>query len=190
MPDLSDIRDLLYQASQGDQLAFRRLFHVYSPKVYSFALRLTHSGTLAEEVVQDIFLKLWLFKETLDAIQNFEAYLFTLTRNHTFNQLKRIAIETNAINKLEKELTEAHHETEETILYRESQHILNQVVSNLPPQQKLVYGMCHQEGLKYEEVAQRLNISRLTVKTHMQQALRTIKAHFSGLISLVFAFLY
>jgi RNA polymerase sigma-70 factor (ECF subfamily) len=75
-----------------------------------------------------------------------------------------------------------HCETEETVIYQDYQNILNQAIDRLPPQQKLVYGLCHGEGLKYEEAAQRLHISRLTVKTHMQQALRTIKSHFSHVI--------
>jgi RNA polymerase sigma-70 factor (ECF subfamily) len=126
-------------------------------------------------------MKLWINRESVNTIEQFSAYLFTITRNHTFNLLKKVAIEATAKNYLSKELSEAHRDTEETILYHESQRILNEAVRNLPPQQKLVYSLCHNEGLKYEEVAQRLNISRLTVKTHMQQALRTIKAHFLSL---------
>lgn len=180
MQEHADIRNLLFRISSGDQLAFRILFCAYSPKVYSFALRLTRSDSMAEEVVQDIFMKIWINRESAVTIEQFSAYLFTITRNHIFNLLKKVATEATAKNHLSKELSEAHRETEATILYRESQQILNQVVSNLPPQQKLVYSLCHNEGLKYEEVAQRLNISRLTVKTHMQQALRTIKSHFTG----------
>ena len=168
----------------GDQNAFRRIFETYSNKVYGFALKLTRSTTLAEEIVQDVFMKIWINRESLEAIRSFPAYIFTLTKNHTFNTLKRIAIEEAAKNTLGKKMNVANYETEDAVNYNESQRLLNQAINNLPPQQKLVYSMCQQEGLKYEEVAQRLKISRLTVKTHMQQALRSIKSHFGGLVSL------
>lgn len=173
-------RNLLEQIAVGDQTAFRILFNTYSSHVFGYALKLTHSQSQAEEIVQDVFMKIWINRSTIQEIQNIEAWLITITRNHTFNALKRIAIEEAAKSRLSKKLEEAHHETEETVNFRESQTILNNAIDRLPPQQRLVYSLCHEEGLKYEEVAQRLKISRLTVKTHMQQALRTLKAHFSG----------
>lgn len=171
---------LLTQIAGGDEHAFRKLFNIYSPRVFGYALRLTHSHDFAEEIVQDVFMKIWINRSTAADIRNIEAYIITLTRNRTFNVLKRIAIEEAARARLCRKLEEAHHETEETVNFNESQTILSNAINQLPPQQRLVYSLCHEEGLKYEEVAQRLNISRLTVKTHMQQALRTLKAHFSG----------
>ncbi|MNX54794.1 RNA polymerase sigma factor [compost metagenome] len=74
---------------------------------------------------------------------------------------------------------EDHNETEEYIIFKDSEKILNQAIEQLPAQQKLVYSLCHQEGLKYDEVAQKLNISKLTVKTHMQHALRFLRNYVS-----------
>ncbi len=178
-------QNLLAQIAAGDEHAFRILFNTYSSKIYGYALKLTRSVDLGEEVVQDVFMKIWINRSTIHEIQNIEAYLITLTRNHTFNALKRAAIEVAAKARLIKKLEEAHHETEETVNFRESQMILNTAIDRLPPQQRLVYSLCHEQGLKYEEVAQRLKISRLTVKTHMQQALRTLKSHFSGFATLL-----
>jgi RNA polymerase sigma-70 factor (ECF subfamily) len=78
---------------------------------------------------------------------------------------------------MEKEQARPGSEMQETIfLSDDHQQILNRALDQLPPQQKLVYSLCHQQGLKYEEVAFQLKISRLTVKTHMQQALRAIRS--------------
>jgi RNA polymerase sigma-70 factor (family 1) len=173
-------QNLLAQIAVGDETAFRKLFNTYSSHVFGYALKLTRSQNQAEEIVQDVFMKIWINRSAICDIQNIEAYLITITRNHTFNALKRIAIEEAAKSRLSKKLEEAHHETEETVNFRESQVILNNAIDRLPPQQRLVYSLCHEEGLKYEEVAQRLKISRLTVKTHMQQALRSLKSHFNG----------
>jgi RNA polymerase sigma-70 factor (family 1) len=184
-PEQSNEDKLLKLVSAGDQQAFRQVFHVHAPRVYGFALKLTRSQILAEEIVQDVFVKLWIHRESLTGIQHLQAYLHTLTRNHTLNVLKRIALEETAKAVLKRRTTEAHFETEETVNFRESQSRLNRAIDQLPPQQRTVYSLCQNEGLKYEEVAQRLNISRLTVKTHMQQALRALKAHFSGFATLL-----
>lgn len=184
-----DIRSLLELLSQGDEQAFRRIFDAYSSKVYGFALKLTRAQSMAEEIVQDVFMKVWINREAMATVDYFSSYLYTITRNHTFNLMKRVALEAHAKSALGKELSEAHRETEEAFIEKESRQILNQAIDRLPPQQRMVYSLCYQQGLKYEEVAQRLNISRLTVKTHMQQALRNIKLHFSGLISALMLFL-
>lgn len=184
----SDIKYLLSRISEGDESAFSEIFHRYSGKVYAFSLKLTQSETVAEEIVQEVFLKIWVHRTSLVSIEFFPSYLYTITRNHAFNVLKRLAREEHAKAVLEKQLSEAHTETEETIIYQEYQNMIDKVINDLPPQQKLVYSLCHQEGLKYEEVARRLHISRLTVKTHMQQALRTIKSHLSGMITSICLF--
>ncbi len=181
----NELFDLLEKISKNDTIAFCQLFDLYSPKVNAFAVKLTHNPVIAEEIVQDVFMKIWIKRETLTNVDNISAYLFTIVRNNAFNVLKRIALEEKAKKILAKELPRFHQETEEGIQQQESQQILNQAIDRLPPQQRLVYSLCYQEGLKYEEVAQRLNISRLTVKAHMQHALRNIKSHLSSLLALL-----
>jgi RNA polymerase sigma-70 factor (ECF subfamily) len=168
--------------ADGDQNAFREIFEQFSPKVYAFALKLTQSDVAAEEIVQEVFMKVWINRGSLVSINYFPSYIYTITRNLAFNALKHLSIELKVKARLIKDQPYAHCETEETVIYHDYQNILKRAIDGLPPQQKLVYGLCHGEGLKYEEAAQRLHISRLTVKTHMQQALRTIKSHFNHLI--------
>ena len=181
----------LRRLSESDREAFAHLFTKYHQKVNAFAFRLTHSEAMAEEIVQDVFMKIWLNRESLASVDHFQSYLYTIARNHTFNILKRLALEENAKAAFGRELPR-HQETDETSMYEERQQMLNQAIDRLPPQQRLVYSLCHQDGLKYEEVAQQLNISRLTVKTHMQQALRSIRSHFSstyGILLLILLFI-
>lgn len=176
------LKHLLLKIADGDQQAFRQIFDCYSSKVFHFTLKLTHSRSISEEVVQDIFMKIWYNRTKLTTVESFTAYLYTITRNHAFNLLKRIAVEANANAKLVAHLPVQHSDTEERVISRDYENLLGKIVDALPPQQRKVYSLCHHEGLKYEEAAERLNISRLTVKTHMQSALRTIKSQFSHII--------
>ena len=175
----NDEKILLHQISVGDAKAFSIIFHRYSPKVYNYALKIVKSESLSEEIAQEVFVKVWKLEEQLTHIENLDAYLRVLTRNHTLKVLRRMALEVKTSRMMAHDYKEDHNETEEYIIFKDSEKILSQAIEKLPPQQKLVYTLCHQEGLKYEEVAERLNISKLTVKTHMQHALRFLRNYVS-----------
>lgn len=189
MHERADNKYLLIRLSQNDQEAFKALFNRYCHKVNSFALKLTHSAILAEEIVQDVFMKVWLNRKSLASIEYFPSYLYTIARNHILNVLKRQVLEENAKVVFQREILPGY-QTEERELYDHRKEILHQVISRMPAQQRTIYCLCHQKGLKYEEVAERLNISRLTVKTHMQHALRTIRSHFSSILNTVSVLLF
>jgi RNA polymerase sigma-70 factor (family 1) len=185
MKESKDIHDLLYQLSKNDEIAFRQIFRLFSNRVYSFSLRLTKCNTSAEEMVQEVFMKVWINRAKMQTVENFPSYLFIVTKNLILNSIKRNAIEEKAKAAFAMESVTNHSDTEEKVILDDYERILNETIDHLPPQQRLVYSMCHQEGLQYEEVAQRLKISRLTVKTHMHQALKTIKSQFSHIIQVV-----
>ncbi|WEK19934.1 MAG: RNA polymerase sigma-70 factor [Candidatus Pedobacter colombiensis] len=177
--NLFDEKAALLLVSTGNAKAFSELFHHYSPKVFQYALKIVKSDTLAEEIVQEVFVKIWNLEAQLSHIENLDAYLRVLTRNHTLKVLRRIALEIKTNRMMVHDYHEDHNDTEEYIIFKDSEKILNEAIEKLPAQQKLVYCLCHQEGLKYEEVAQKLNISKLTVKTHMQHALRFLRNYVS-----------
>lgn len=182
---LKNEKELLESISIGEQGAFTVLFNHYSDLVFSFALRLTKSGNLAEEITQEIFLKIWVNREHLESIENFEPYLKRMTKNHALNILKRIDHEAIISNELSKQMTENITNTENEIYFHDTNRLLNQAIDNLTVQQKVVYNLCHQEGLKYEEVASQLNISSGTVHTHMKNALRLIRNHLTRMHSII-----
>lgn len=184
MLEEKNLRRLFSRIGIGDERAFRQLFEQYSSTVYSFSLKLTRSADQAEEIVQDVFLKLWVRRATLVQIENFNAWLFTVTRHQALNILRQKAIEGRAKLVLQQHSPQTHCDTEETVVLRDYQQLLDRAIRRLPPQQQLVYSLCRRDGLPYDEVAARLNISRLTVKTHMQQALRTIRSQLTELVRL------
>lgn len=178
--DFIEEKELLIRVSTGNEKAFTQLFHQYSPKVYSYALKLVKSENLAEEIVQEVFVKIWNLGFRLVEIENLDAFLRVTTRNHTLKLLRRMALEIKTSKMMADGYDDSHNETEEYIIFKESAQILVQAIDKLPPQQKIVYQLCHQEGLKYEEAAERLNLSKLTVKTHMQHALRFLRGYIAN----------
>ncbi len=169
--------ELLERVARGDERAFDLIYHAYSKKVYLFALKTLQSETLAEEVVQEVMLKVWKMGEELLKINSLEAYLRTVSRNISLNVLRRQEVESRADQLMAVNWTESHNDTEEQVLLNDTRKILNDAINLLPEQQREVYKLCRQQGLKYDEVAQQLNLAPSTVATHMKLALRFLRVY-------------
>lgn len=167
---------LLSRVSRGDEHAFRILFEQYRKRVYTYALKIVKSEASAEEILHDVFIKIWQHKNITE-IENLESFLRTVTKNTTLKVLRRIKLEVRTNDEFGNGWEETHNETEDTILLKETAQILGKGINLLSPQQKQVYLLCREEGLKYAEVAQRLSISPETVKTHMKQALKFLREY-------------
>lgn len=173
-------KELLQLVAAGDEGAFRDLFDAYRNKIFFYIFRLTESRQTAEDVLQDVFLKIWLERADLQQINNFNAWVYRLAQNQAINGLKRMARETIILSELGKQVSgQAVPGADEQFTHLELKKILDTAVEKLPSRQKLVYHLSRVEGLKYNEIAGRLNISPLTVKKHMQQALHFIREQFS-----------
>lgn len=173
-------RNLLYRLAEGHEPAFRRLYEQHRDRVYGFALSMLRSEPQAEEVVQDVFLRLWQQGRAASGIENLHAWLRTLTRNHTLKVLRRRALELRIQADLAAKWDEGHNETEELLKYRDLQQLVEEAIGKLPAQQRKVYTLCHVDGLTYEEAAAQLELSKLTVQTHMKQALKNIRSYLTA----------
>jgi RNA polymerase sigma-70 factor (family 1) len=175
---LHNEKAILEQVTQGDESAFRMVFDHYRDAIYSFACKVVQQDTLAEEIVQDVFVKIWINRSGLPAVRNFADFLYIIARNHTFNALRRVARDRKWNSASTENLEISGVSAEAVILQRDYDRLLQQAIAQLPPQQKLVYTLGRQEGFSREEIAAQLNISPATVKVHMSQALKTLRNHF------------
>jgi len=167
--------DLLALVAEGDEKAFGILFHHYRPRIYSYAFHLFRNVGLADELVQEVFLKVWLNRDKLPHILKFEAWVFIIARNQVFDTLKLLAKEASARKQMEHLLDPEANLVEDQIITKENELRLQNALNHLSPQQKLIFTLSRHQGMKHEEIATRLNISRNTVKTHLVHALKTLK---------------
>jgi RNA polymerase sigma-70 factor (family 1) len=168
---------LLARIAEGDRRAFAEIYDSYYPRIYHFAFRLLQSRVVAQEVLQETMLKLWQLGDQLYKIDNLEAYLHTTVRHHAIDLLRKRELSARVEAEIGYNLEDTHNETEENILLNETRKILEEGIRQLPRQQHLVYQLCQQQGLKYEEAAARLNISHGTVQTHMKLALKFLRRY-------------
>lgn len=177
MRSISNIdKALILQVSEGDEYAFRLLFDQYRNKIYSIAWKIIRVKSVAEDVVQEVFIKLWINKEKLAEVENLDAYLNTITRNHILNNLRKVAYEQTFLEDLVREHSVSVNNVSDPVLYNELQDLVHKAIQRLSPRQKKVFQLSRTEGLKHAEIAAQLNISQSTVKDHIVEALRSIKA--------------
>lgn len=172
-------KDLLVQVSEGNELAFRQLFNTYRPRLYSYILKITESKEIAEDTVHDVFLKIWFNRKSLPEILNINAYLYRMAHNHAYNGIRRMAKETLIMAELERQSGYEASDPNDKLVRKEVRTFIYDAVNKLTPQQKEVFRMSREEGLKQEEIAQRLNISIFTVKKHLTDALNYLRKEIS-----------
>lgn len=167
---------LLVRIAAGDTIAFRELYEKYRKKVYFLAWHLLKTESESEDVCQEIFIKLWANRQKLPELDNFNAYLNALIRNHVYNCLRKKATEESFV--LEALHIDAEHLQDavmDSAEFRELQLTVKEAIWHLPPRQKQVFELSRMEGYRYEEIANELHISRETVKKHVTAAIRNIR---------------
>ncbi|MBX3239778.1 MAG: RNA polymerase sigma-70 factor [Chitinophagaceae bacterium] len=167
-------RCLLDEVANGDERAYAVLFHIYRPKIYSFIFRISGSVQSAEDVTQDVFAKIWQSRADLVRIKNFNAYIFRIAHNHFLNAIKKMARETLVLQKIENRSATVE-EASDVLEKKELLGLFHFAVDELPQKQKMVFLLSKEKGMKQEEISQQLNISVVTVKSHMTQAFRAIR---------------
>lgn len=166
---------ILVRVAAGDQSAFNTLFETYHQRIYSFAFFLTHSELLAEEVTQEIFIKIWNHRSELLELNFFDAWLKTVIRNHCYTFLNRLAKEKIILDEINKQETTELNTTEDKIFFYDYSTLLKRALNRLPKQQRKVFILSRQEGVKNEDIAKMMNLSINTVKCHKKAALRNIR---------------
>jgi RNA polymerase sigma-70 factor (ECF subfamily) len=173
---LEDEKELLLRLSGGDDEAFGVLFEHYRDRIYVFSKILSRSEFLAEEITQEVFLKIWHYRKNLAQVDFFQAYLKTTAKNVFNHYLDRIAHEKIVLKHISPRGFELHNLTEIDTDVRALQQLLLKAIDKLSPQQKKVYLMHKQQALTYEEIASELQLSVFTIKEHMQKAMANIRS--------------
>lgn len=170
-------KNILLSIAQGNVDAFKLVYKTLYQKVYSFAFHLTHHEETAEDITQDVFVKIWNCRQELDEIENFGAWLTVVVRNTSYNALKRMAAENIVFKKMLDKQKVPAESMEDVMNSKELESLIFKAVQRLPPQQRKIFLLSRMQGLKHSEIAQKLGISVFTVKNHIKAALRFLKSN-------------
>lgn len=188
-PEKYTDRDLFRLIALGDEPAFAELFRRYDRRIYPFVLKMIKNPLLAEEIAQEIFIKIWRHRETLHTIDQPESYILTIAARHTLDQIKKRLNENRMLQRFSAGLSSAHNDPEELLLLKDTEELIQRAVDQLPPQQKSVYLLSRRQGMSYEEIGRELNISPNTVRNHLVKALAAIRVWLEQLDQLPLFFL-
>jgi RNA polymerase sigma-70 factor (family 1) len=173
--DIAIIGQLQQQIGKNNQKAFKDLYCLFFARLFNFAILYVHKKEIAEELVNDVMVKVWNKRQTITDIQNFETYLFVAIRNHSLNYLSsyssyHIAIEPEGKQAKVINLNDPQKELE----WKEISFQLDKTIDNLPDQCRTVFKLIREEGLRYKQVAEILNISPRTVETQLFRAIKKL----------------
>jgi len=172
---LYDEKELLQQLVAGEERAFDQLYHSHKRKLAGNLLRLLKSEELAEEVLQDLFLKIWDNRHKIDPDQSFRSYLFKVAHNMVFDLFRRAARDKRLQAHLATATSELYSHIEEDIYRKEEYQLLQQTIDQLPPQRRRVFTLCKIEGKSYKEISEELSISHATINEHITKANQFLK---------------
>jgi len=180
--------ELFIRIAEGDEAAFTLCYAEYGRMLMPFLIRLVGTRDSAEEIIQEVFLKVWLHRDRLTAVENPKSWLFRVAANTGRNWLKKkMMIEQH----LQAQQQEASRDlVAESLDLRSVADLVQATIQSFPPQRKLIYQLSREEGLKPAEIADRLQLSVSTVKNTLLSALKTIreKIEEAGLLGTILFF--
>jgi RNA polymerase sigma-70 factor (family 1) len=171
---------LVSELKNGNEKAFRKLYDFYHQDIYGYSISLLKSKELAEENVQDVFLKIWLRRENLNLEQSFKSFLFTIARNQAFNLLNKAANDVLLKEEVFYTSEKSHAEGDFSIREEDCKKLKKQAIKQLPPKRKRIFKMSRKQGKTYEEIGEELGISVNTVKNQMSKALESMRLFFQA----------
>lgn len=169
---------LISLLADDSEYAFQLIYDRYRKRIYQTALRYLKSPIIAQDVVQDVFLKLWYHRKDFNIDQSIEAWLYTVAKNNLLNRIKKIANEWKAMKNVSNLTEPFFNNVESKLEESQNKELLVLAISRLSDKQQKVFKLSRYEMLTYTEIGELLEISPLTVKTHMSRALSSIREFF------------
>lgn len=166
---------MILDLKSGDTCALSRIYDVYAEKVYCLAFRLLKDTGWSEDLVQEVFVKIWNNREQLKEDVPIWPFLYTLTKRESLNKLRSIKRSQEAFERLLQYVQDFSASAEENLINKELAAKIKDCFADLPLQQERAIIMSKVEGMSYKEISQELNISPNTVKNHVVQALKTLR---------------
>jgi len=185
-------KELLCLLHHGDMQAFDILYHRYSQIIYANILKFLKDETTAEDLLQDVFLRIWENRSKIDPEQSFAAFLFTCSRNITFNFKRRLKLEMESEIHLAYGVVESENTIDKVLDSKEALVLVEELLSRLPKQRQKIFRLSKLEGKSYQEIAEEMGISIATVRDHIVKANKFIRSgalQDSGFSSLLLALL-
>lgn len=173
-------KDIVLELREGNEHAFEKIYHLYSPRLYGKLVKLVKSDSHAQEILQDVFLKLWEYKKSIDPEKSFRSFLFKIAENKVYDFFRKAARDKTLELELIASCSANFNIIEEYTPAEENLIILQKAIEMLPPQRQQVFRLCKLEGKSYKEVSELLGISVSTISDHIVKGTKFIRDYFDN----------
>ena len=161
----------------GDEAAFTGLYHRYSQPVFAKILKMVNDRDIAKELLQDLFMKIWIQRESVDPDKSFKSYLFTIAVNLVYDHFRKSAKDKQLAQSLLGMAIDYYTHIEEALVSKENMKLIQEAIDQLPKQRRQIYMMSKLDGKSYEEISTELSVSTSTVRDHIVKANKVVKAY-------------
>ena len=189
---IRDIEEIIRRLKQDEKKALDDLFGYYYPRLFHFSKSILKIEAEVDDILQEVFVKLWLNRHKIGNVETFNSYIFTITKNEVLN-LIRTNIRNNSFkNELFQRSVAEEFQMHSQLEFNEVKSGIDQVISQLPEKRRQIFMLSRTEGFSNKEIAQQLNISEKTVEDHITHAIKKIKISLKGMgiISLLYVYLF
>jgi len=186
-------QELLTRLKNGDILAFDQLYELYSHKLFSFVFKILKNEAEVDDIVQEVFVKIWESRNKLEDYKLLNSYIFTIAYNNSIDLIRKRISNNKYLGHLKYSASINFTPTiVSQIEYNELNNQVEKLIANLPDRQKQVYLLHRDEGVTYTEIAEKLGISKNTVENHMVKALKYLRQNMDNslLINMLFVSLF
>jgi RNA polymerase sigma-70 factor (ECF subfamily) len=172
-------KDLLLRISEGDCHAFNELYLRVNASLYNAVMIYIKDENLTQDILQEIYSRIWSHRQKLTSIENLKNYLFIMARNVAFNHLKHFTLEQKFKANLNTHAGEQVAYPEIRSEQNRLDELLQKAIHRLPAQQQRAWLLSQEESLSYIEIAERMHLSKYTVKRHLEVARQAVRGYLS-----------
>lgn len=185
------IKQLVYRLRNGDKKAFDEIYALFNKKIYLFCLKYGLAKDDAEEITQEVFVKLWLNRKSLDSDKSFNSYLYKIGKNIIIDEFKK-KIKTQATQEYQMSLIVPCNNVEEGMDYMDLKNLMDETLLDLPERRRKVFELSRLKGLSHKEISEELGISTKTVENHLNLALSNFRSALqkTNAICIICAFIF
>lgn len=176
----TDEKDLLRRLQGGDHSAFDKLYQTHSKALYWKLRRMVKDGDEADELLQDLFVKVWENRQKILVQQSFEAYLYRIAQRMAVDYFRKLARQNRVQDEAFHYTDATAEDTEELLIAKETRQLLDDAIAQLPEQRQRAFILCKIEGKSHQEAAEIMGISPNTVHNHLVKAMSTVRTYLAN----------
>lgn len=189
---ISDTEEIIRRLKSDDKSALDDLFGYYYPRLYQFSKSILKIENEIDDILQEVFVKIWLNRQKIGNAETFNAYIFTVTKNELLNLIRKRLRDQTFRDQLFLRSVAEEYQPENQLEFEEIKAGIDQIVAKLPEKRRQIFILSRTDGLSNKEISQKLNISEKTVEDHITHAIKQIKRSMKemGILSILYFYLF